>query len=56
MTKVCQHHWLLPDTEEPKVKGVCRKCGVERIFRNHLVVDKPSAWPGIRVEATEKRG
>ena len=35
----CEHHWVLAAPNGPTSKGVCRSCGEERDFRNHLVED-----------------
>lgn len=33
----CCHHWIIEYTEEPTSKGVCRLCGAEKVFENHVV-------------------
>jgi len=43
----CCHHWIIEFTEEPTSKGVCRLCGAEKVFENHVVypakgVERPS--------------
>ena len=35
-TEICVHHWMIePADGSPTSKGVCRRCGEERIFENH---------------------
>ena len=34
----CRHHWIIEYTEEPTSKGVCRLCGAERVFENHVTL------------------
>jgi len=34
----CRHHWIIDYTDEPTSKGVCRLCGAERIFENHVTL------------------
>lgn len=35
-TPSCRHHWIIEFTEEPTSKGVCRLCGAEKVFENHV--------------------
>ena len=32
----CQHHWVIDPANGPESHGVCRKCGLERAFINHV--------------------
>ncbi len=32
----CKHHWVLESPNGPVSRGVCKKCGEEREFRNSL--------------------
>ena len=32
----CEHNWLLAPPNGPVSKGVCRNCGGERDFPNHI--------------------
>ena len=34
----CRHHWIIEYTDEPTSKGVCRLCGAERVFENHVTL------------------
>lgn len=35
-TETCVHHWMIePADGRPTSKGVCRRCGEERVFENH---------------------
>lgn len=30
----CRHHWLIEVPNGPTSRGVCKRCGAERVFRN----------------------
>ncbi len=32
----CCHHWVIEVAIDPLSKGVCKTCGEEKLFRNHL--------------------
>lgn len=32
----CRHHWIIEPAVGPVSKGVCRKCGVHKEFKNYL--------------------
>lgn len=35
-TETCVHHWMIEPADGcPTSKGVCRRCGEERVFENH---------------------
>ncbi|MDD5093020.1 MAG: hypothetical protein PHV74_01375 [Dehalococcoidia bacterium] len=37
----CVHHWIIEPPEGEVSKGVCKICGTEKEFKNHLAC---SAW------------
>jgi hypothetical protein len=34
--ETCRHHWIIEFAQEETSKGVCRLCGQQREFSNHL--------------------
>lgn len=34
MAEACTHHWRIEIPEGPTSAGVCRRCGLERLFPN----------------------
>lgn len=41
----CCHHWEIPRSAEPVVKGVCRLCGATKQFDN-----VPPFYPTLQLE------
>lgn len=51
----CRHYWLIESPTGRTSKGVCKSCGVERVFKNYfrdsvakdntLVLDLPGSLP-----------
>ena len=39
-TENCSHHWILEDNTNRISKGVCIKCGEERLYDNVFEFDK----------------
>lgn len=40
MTEQCVHHWIIEPPSSLYSRGVCRKCGEERMFTNEF----PKNW------------
>ena len=34
MTEECVHHWIIDESEGPESIGSCKKCGLDKVFRN----------------------
>ena len=32
----CQHHWVIEAPSGPHSRGVCRNCGLEKVFKNYI--------------------
>ena len=48
-TATCRHHWVLGADQAPETRGVCKNCGSERTFQNHLPGDRFSReWRSSR--------
>ncbi len=37
----CKHHWVIDAPSGPLSRGVCRICGVEKMFKNYI---DPAPW------------
>ncbi len=46
-------HWKIESPNGPESKGVCRKCGAERQFRNSF---EYSSWYGAKAAGGRGRG
>ncbi len=46
----CRHHWIIEYPEGPVSRGVCRRCGAEREFLNHLEYSRwdEESLPGLQ--------
>ena len=51
--QVCIHHWLIEPAEGLSSKGVCKYCGVERMFQNILEEFKTKEEVDLLVESSE---
>ena len=58
MTLECVHYWEIENGKNSKAKGVCNKCGTERIFSNSLDEDWNNSkqyWHSVRDSGQSKR-
>ena len=50
----CRHHWFIESPAGPFSKGVCRRCGLEREFKNYLEELRWEDRSGERASSTER--
>jgi hypothetical protein len=43
-TENCKHHYILPDSQEPEVTGVCKLCGDRKWHQNQPGVGSGNEW------------
>ena len=52
--ETCTHHWLIDPPDGPVSKGVCKKCGAEKDFKNYIFYSpwesESSPLAGINIE------